>query len=509
LIWVENTTPTSTIWTNTTTFTVKAITIADLPYGTFWLECADYDFGGGQMVPAANDMFAYTGNGYQQTGVDGSPYFPLLNVDYYNTPFNGTPGTYRGNHALNGSLPGNGMGIEQNVASTARPNGASVTVSRNIGWITPSVWGSYTRTLPNGIYVPLVVVGAPGAFGSGVSLVTAGAGTTNQTLLEVGKVQSATGTGGYGTYKMIQITNVDGALGAIYVNGAGGSNTITMRWNFGLPGNPNYQLNAGWMALQPVTNVPPVIAAVSPAKGATGVSTNGQLVFTVQTYDRPVNNGSIVLHFNGSVVTPTVSGPNSSGLMTISYTYSGLAYSSTNTYSLSLADTGSPAPVVTKATSGAFVVQPQPPIASFTYGPATGTTPLTVYFTNTTTAAGGIASVLWTFGDGATSTATNSVVSHTYTVAPSTNTVTLAVTDAFGGTGSLTITNAVTVGTVIPPSTPIGFYTGSQLILNWNQGLLLEATNVAGPWITNAAATSPYTNDMTMPMMFFKVKIYP
>jgi PKD repeat protein len=210
------------------------------------------------------------------------------------------------------------------------------------------------------------------------------------------------------------------------------------------------------------------------------------------------------------VVTPTVSGPNSSGLMTISYTYSGLAYSSTNTYSLSLADTGSPAPVVTKATSGAFVVQPQPPIASFTYGPASGTAPLTVSFTNTTTAAGGIASVLWTFGDGATSTATASVVAHTYIVAPATNTVTLLVTDAFGASSSMTATNAVTVAAPIPPSTPITFHTvGSQLILNWNQGLLLEATNVAGPWMTNMTATSPFTNDMNMPMMFFKVQIYP
>lgn len=425
LVWTENTTPSSTVWTNTTSFMVRQPVLDDLPYGTPWLEAADYDFGGGQMVTAANDMFSYNGDGYQQdlTPGDGSPYFPLLNVDYYNNPGNGTPGTYRGNHSLNTNLPGNGVGIELPGSSTLRPNSASVTVSRNIGWINPNIWGNYTRTIPNGIYTPMVSVAAPGVFGSAVSLVTAGVGTTNQTLIQVGKIQSATGTGGYQTYKLNQLANVDGGPAAVYVNGPGGSNTITLRWNFGLPGNPNFQLNAGWLALVPITNVPPVIAAVSPLNGATGISTNGQLVFSVQTYDRPVNPGSIALQFNGHAATPTVSGPNSAGILTVSYSFSGLAYSSTNIYSLSLSDTGAPAPVVTKTTSGTFVVMVPPPI---------------------------------------------------------------------------------------PPSTPISYQqVGGQLILTWNQGVMLQATNVAGPWIPNPSATSPLTNSMNQPMMFYRVQIYP
>jgi hypothetical protein len=423
LIWTENTTPAPTLWTNTTSFTVKQAALVDMPSGTAWLEAADYDFGGGQMVPAANDMATYNGDGYQATGPDGSPYFPWLSVDYYNTPGNGTPSGYRGNHALNASLPGNPVGVEVNAASTARPNGAAVTVSRNIGWITPSVWANYTRTLPNGIYNPVISIGAPGQFGSAVSLVKAGVGTTNQSLQEVGRTQNATGTGGWGNYQLRQLTSVDGGPAAIYVNGSGGSGTVTLRWNFGLPNNPNYQLNAGWMALVPITNVPPVIAAVSPVNGATEVNTNGQLVFTVQAYDRPVNKGSITLQFNGAVVTPTVSGPDSAGVLTVSYSFAGLAYSSTNTYSLSLSDTGVPAPVVTKTTSGSFVTMAPPPP---------------------------------------------------------------------------------------PPSTPITYQqVGGQLILTWNQGAMLQATNVAGPWIPNPSATSPFTNDTAMPMMFYRVLIAP
>jgi hypothetical protein len=421
LIWTENTTPSPTLWTNTTSFTVSQPVLADLPNGSAWLEAADYDFGGGQMVPAASDYVSYNGNGYQTTNDWGDPFFPFINVDYYNNPGNGTPGNYRGNHALNPNLLGNQVGIEVNGASTQRPNGAAVTTSRNIGWMNPAMWGNYTRTLPNGIYSPVIAIGAPGKFGSAVSLVKAGLGTTNQTLQEVGRIQTATGTGGYGNYQLRQLVNVDGGPAALYVNGPSGSGTVTLRWNYGLPNNPGFQLNAGWMALVPITNVPPVIAGVAPVNGATGVTNNGQLVFTVQAYDRPVNAGSIALQFNGGAVTPTISGPDSSGVTTVSYSYS-VAYTSTNTYSLSLADTGVPAPVVTKSTSGSFVVMPVP----------------------------------------------------------------------------------------IPPSTPISFQTsGGQLVLAWNQGVLLQATNVMGPWITNSAAMSPYTNDMSEPAMFFRVQIWP
>jgi hypothetical protein len=51
--------------------------------------------------------------------------------------------------------------------------------------------------------------------------------------------------------------------------------------------------------------------------------------------------------------------------------------------------------------------------------------------------------------------------------------------------------------------TPIS---GGQFQLTWSQGTLLEATNVLGPWITNAA-TSPYTVTPTGPRKFFRVQV--
>ena len=77
------------------------------------------------------------------------------------------------------------------------------------------------------------------------------------------------------------------------------------------------------------------------------------------------------------------------------------------------------------------------PTASFTATPTTGSVPLTVNFTDTST--GGPTSWAWTFGDGGTSTAPSP--SHTYT---STGTFTASLT-ATNGQGSTSTTRAITV----------------------------------------------------------------
>ena len=46
---------------------------------------------------------------------------------------------------------------------------------------------------------------------------------------------------------------------------------------------------------------------------------------------------------------------------------------------------------------------------------------------------------------------------------------------------------------------------GTNVILTWPQGTLLEATDLAGPWNTNTAA-SPYTNPAIAPQMFYRLR---
>jgi hypothetical protein len=47
---------------------------------------------------------------------------------------------------------------------------------------------------------------------------------------------------------------------------------------------------------------------------------------------------------------------------------------------------------------------------------------------------------------------------------------------------------------------------GKQFVLTWNYGTLLQATNLHGPWVPTAGATSPYTNTLGNPALFFKLR---
>jgi hypothetical protein len=60
-----------------------------------------------------------------------------------------------------------------------------------------------------------------------------------------------------------------------------------------------------------------------------------------------------------------------------------------------------------------------------------------------------------------------------------------------------------------PPPAPIQInntWDGTQLTLSWqNGGIFLEATNLAGPWITNSGATSPFSITPTEPQKFYRI----
>ena len=48
---------------------------------------------------------------------------------------------------------------------------------------------------------------------------------------------------------------------------------------------------------------------------------------------------------------------------------------------------------------------------------------------------------------------------------------------------------------------------GHDFQITWPQGVLLEATNLTGPWITNPVATSPFTNGPTLPQQYYRVHV--
>lgn len=72
-----------------------------------------------------------------------------------------------------------------------------------------------------------------------------------------------------------------------------------------------------------------------------------------------------------------------------------------------------------------------------------------------------------------------------------------------------TVTSATaTLAVSSRPRVDFTLTSDGKLVLSWSGGgVLLWATNVTGPWTTNLAATSPYTNtDMTLPRQFFRIQ---
>jgi hypothetical protein len=77
--------------------------------------------------------------------------------------------------------------------------------------------------------------------------------------------------------------------------------------------------------------------------------------------------------------------------------------------------------------------------------------------------------------------------------------------------GSITSTPPATLTVTSAPVAPtLGLQPNGQggFVLTWSSGSLLQATSVFGPWTTNSAATSPFTNtpDPGTPQMFYRVQ---
>ncbi|MEW6053884.1 MAG: PKD domain-containing protein [Nitrospirota bacterium] len=114
-------------------------------------------------------------------------------------------------------------------------------------------------------------------------------------------------------------------------------------------------------------------------------------------------------------------------------------YNNPGTYTVSLTATNANGSDTETKIGYITVSSPAAPVANFTGSPTTGTAPLTVNFTDTST--GSPTSWAWAFGDGGSSTLRNP--SHTYNN-PGTYTVSLTATNA-NGSNTLTRTNYITV----------------------------------------------------------------
>ncbi len=164
---------------------------------------------------------------------------------------------------------------------------------------------------------------------------------------------------------------------ALTVTGPGGSNTLTR------------------------TNYVTVTAPPAPVAQFTGSPTSGVSPLTVAFSNTSTGSITGYAWTFGDGGTSTAASPSH-------------VYSAAGTYTVALTVTGPGGnDTLTRTNYVTVTAPPVAPVAQFTGSPTSGTSPLTVAFSNTST--GSITGYAWTFGDGGTSTAASP--SHVYSAA--------------------------------------------------------------------------------------------
>jgi hypothetical protein len=104
----------------------------------------------------------------------------------------------------------------------------------------------------------------------------------------------------------------------------------------------------------------------------------------------------------------------------------------------------------------------------------------------------------------------NGVYSAAFLASTYPNTFPTSWTGQTGALGSTTISGSITVGTSVPDPGTLGITSSAgTLQIAWTNAntLLLSATNITGPWVTNVGAVSPYTvTNGAPPQQFFRLQ---
>jgi hypothetical protein len=211
-----------------------------LPADSFWIEAEDFDHGGGQTVAAASTM-PYAGAAY-------AGLLATLNVDYFDDQNDGDAGinfTYRGDARPNHV----NVTDQQDEQWRVRPGNFIMTTNYRIGWV-GNFWGNYTRTIPAGNYRGFAAL----SHGDGTQIimeadldrVTAGVGTTEQTLQRLGTFRGS-GSGAWGSSILVPLINPSGADAVVTFPGGPVTLRATAR-------NGDFD----WFVFVPTTEQPPV-----------------------------------------------------------------------------------------------------------------------------------------------------------------------------------------------------------------------------------------------------------
>jgi hypothetical protein len=283
--------------------------------GVFVVEAEDFDFNRGQNVAAANTM-PYVGGAYDGQGA-------VNNVDFSRGDGPGSDGfAYRtatinpgdivatppGRYVPHNTWGGAATELNRNGdVGNVRPGqtaGATYETTTNfkIGWV-GGQWYNYTRSIPATNYNVYAAL----SFGDNRNLgsvagrleeVTAGRGTTNQTLRSLGSFNSF-GTAGWGPAALVALMDTNGAMASVAL---GGSTPTTLRF---YPDSGDYD----WFVLIPAAGggggIAPTIMAPTIVGGQIRIEYTGTLLSapTLSGPYTPVSGAS-----SPYLVTPTGGG---------------------------------------------------------------------------------------------------------------------------------------------------------------------------------------------------------
>jgi len=197
-----------------------------------------------------------------------------------------------------------------------------------------------------------------------------------------------------------------------------------------------------------------------PVAGFSGTPTTAYIGLPIQFADSSSNNPASWFWDFGDGTNSTATNPSHQ-------------YTVVGTYTVTLTVTNAAGSDAATKTNY-ITVTPPPPVAAFSGTPLSGTTPLTVVFTDAST--NSPTSWSWDFGDGGTSNVKNPT--HTYGTQGTFN-VTLNVTNAYGS-NSITKTNYVTV----TPRAPVASFTASPFwgVASPNITFTDTSTNIPTNW---------------------------
>jgi hypothetical protein len=212
-------------------------------------------------------------------------------VDYYqdgNTP--DQDGAYRATFAagLNPHVPMDAQTAAAPDLDLGRP-GFEVTTNYKIGWAGGGEWYNYKRTIPAGIYTAYAAhsIDPAATAGGDVGLVTAGAGTQNQTVQTLATIRG-TPPGGWGNNGLLPAQDPSGGKGVFKL--PGGSVTIRYTTRGG---------DFDWFTLVPTTSPAKLVRAPDWRD-----TSRRDASWYIQNFSTSVQNGSVKLFLDG-VETPT------------------------------------------------------------------------------------------------------------------------------------------------------------------------------------------------------------